>query len=152
MFARFQPCDDSSNEPRRSGSELRIPFCDRPLRLVTISDRAMEPEIYPGQQAFIQNFQVGGANYMEQRMAFRYEGKAIVRYCACRSGGYKLFGRQDGYEIMLDWSEGWKPPEDWRNTGVIHPDCTALGPLLTGRHRDRSGGWSTFLATSGWSN
>lgn len=71
MFVHFQPADSPGSEPpqRPDPAALKILRVERPFQVVTVSDRSMEPELYPGQQVLVQNFQVRGANYLEQRMA-----------------------------------------------------------------------------------
>ena len=63
-------------------------------------------------------------------------------------GGLRLFGIQPDYETQLVPPEGWTKPADWKTTGVVHPDCTCLGPLLTARDGQRR----TYIATHQWSN
>lgn len=148
MFPHFQPSQHADSPPSEPG--LKIPFLQRPLDLVTVSDRAMEPELRPGQQVFVQNFDAtAGANYLEQRMAWRLSGRTVIRRAQMRPGGtLRLFGIQPGYEVQLTPPDGWTRPADWKTTGVLHPDCTCLGPLLTAR----DGQCRTFIATHQWSN
>lgn len=107
----------------------------------------MEPELYRGQQVFVENFDVHGLNYLEQRFAVEVRGRVLVRRLQYMAGEVRLWGNRDGYELRLQHPDGWELPEDWKETGVVHPDCTCLGPLVT-----TSRGGRTYLATCGWSN
>lgn len=153
MIARFQPCNEPNGGAGRPAGKVTVRRVERPLRLVTVPDRAMEPELYRGQQVFVQNFRVCGLNYLEQRMALRVRGRVLVRRVQqMADGSIRLFGNRDGFEIKLIPPEEWERPADWEETGVLHPECTCLGPLLEGYRRDGSGGRRTYLGTHGWSN
>jgi hypothetical protein len=104
-----------------------------PLRLVMTTDRAMEPELSPGQQVFIEDFDVHGANYLEQRFAVKLRGRVLIRFMQHMGGEIRLWGRQDGYEERLIAPEGWEKPRNWRSSGVLHTDLVALGPVVTAR-------------------
>lgn len=153
---------------QRTPTQLDILFCERPLRLVTVPDRAMEPELFAGQQVFVQAFRPHVANYMEQRFALRYRGRIIIRRLAFGivdadnvliEHGYRLFGNREGQKlgepgvIELPWIDDWRPPDDWMSSGVIHPECTAIGPILTGTEYDADAGRKvTRCVTHSWSN
>jgi len=159
MLAHFQPADgpgsDASSESRR---DLTVPFLQRPLSLVGVPDPAMKPELHPGQLAYVQNFEVHGLNYLEQRMAVRVEGRpkrelrgdgrVLVRRVQAMVGGkIRLFGIRDGYEETFTRPDGWDKPSDWKISGRLHPNLVLLGPLVT-----TSRGGRTYIATAGWSN
>ena len=147
MFSRFEGCTEETPPPKN----LTVPFADRPLSVVTVSDAAMRPALEPGQQVYVQAFSPSGVGYLEQRFALRYKGRVLVRKIAITTGSYCLFGNQDGFEIELPLPDGWDRPDDWHETGVIHPHCTAVGPLVTA-YRSTRGGRHTYIATAGWSN
>ena len=158
MFVHLQPADSpgppSSTPPEKPDpAAVKVPRVERPLSVVTVPDRSMEPELYPGQQVLVQNFDArGGVNYLEQRMAVRYKGRVLVRRIQVMAGGsVRLFGNAGGFEVEDVPPDGWKKPDGWRTTGVLTPDCTALGPLVYA-YRSRQGGRDTYLATVGWSN
>ena len=154
MFVHFQPADTPGDTPPENPdpAAVKVPHVERPLRVVTVPDRAMQTELHPGQQVLVQNFDArGGANYHEQRFAFRYKGRVLVRRGQVIGGGLRLFGRRDEDEIIATRPDGWSRPEDWTTTGRLHPDLVALGPLVTAYHSAR-GGRHTYLATVGWSN
>ena len=136
---------------RHHGRPIRIHRLDRPLQLVTVSDRAMQPEMHPGQQVFVNAFRPSGVGYMEQRFALRYGGRTIIRRVQVLGGRtYRLFGNRDGYVIELDMPDGWAPA--WE-TGRIHPECVAIGPLVYGYRYDRDEGGRVFTpVTHSWSN
>jgi hypothetical protein len=129
-----------------------FPHCVRPLTIVTVSDGAMRPALRLGQQVYVQAFRPRGVGYMEQLMALRYKGRVLVRRTQVIADGYRLFGNRDGYEIRLPRPEGWERPDDWHETGVIHPDCTAIGPILTARGNGALWPDNKYIATHGWSN
>jgi hypothetical protein len=134
---------------------LDILQLERPLRLVTVPDRAMEPELYPGQQVFVNRFDPRGAGYMEQRFAVELDGRTLVRRLAWMSTGIVLMPENDDFEnIRLDWPGDWRPKYvNWRETGRIHPRCTAIGPLVYGyRYRKAEGGRVYEPVTYCWSN
>jgi len=128
----------------------------------------MEPELQQGEQVFVQHFRYHGADYMSQRFALRYRGRTVVRRVTFGitdssgtlvSGGYHLFGNRDGWgcrqpgAIDLPWPDGWKPAADWMTTGVIHPECTAIGPVLCGYRHIREAPYQKYVpVTAGWSN
>ena len=169
MLARFQPADEpGQGGPTRGRHGLTVPFLQRPLSLVRVPDPAMKPELCPGQLAYVQNFEVRGLNYLEQRMAVRVgdslesdssrrpegnrpesvnSGRVLVRRVQMISGGVRLFGNQGGYEETFIRPDGWDRPSDWEISGRLHPDLVALGPLVT-----TSRGGRTYIATAGWSN
>jgi hypothetical protein len=148
MLSRFEGCTEETPPPKN----LTVPFADRPLSVVTVSDAAMRPALEPGQQVYVQAFSPSGVGYLEQRFALRYKGRVLVRKIAITTGSYCLFGNQDGFEIDLPLPDGWERPSDWHETGVIHPDCTAIGPLVTARGRGGEWPHNTYIATAGWSN
>jgi hypothetical protein len=155
MFVRFQPADTPSGTPPENPdpAAVTVPRVERPLSVVTVPDRAMQPELHPGQQVLVQNFDTrGGANYLEQRMAVRAHGRVLVRRLQhMADGSIRLFGNAGGFEHTLVRPEEWELPADWKQTGVVHPNCTVLGPLVYA-YRSRQGGRDTYLATVGWSN
>ena len=124
-----------------------MPMLREPLRLVMTTDRAMEPELFPGQQVFVENFEVHGANYLEQRFAVKLRGRVLIRFMQHMCGETRLWGRQDGYEERLIAPERWEKPDGWRSTGVLHPDFVALGPVVTARK-----GGHQYIATLEWGN
>jgi hypothetical protein len=132
---------------------VKVSHVERPLSVVTVPDRSMEPELYPGQQVLVQNFDArGGVNYLAQRMAVCYDGRVLVRRIQVMAGGsVRLFGNRDGFEVEDVPPDGWRKPDGWKTSGALTPDCTALGPLVTA-YRSRQGGRDTYLATVGWSN
>ena len=160
MLAHFHPAD-SRNAPDKSRQGLTVPFLQRPLSLVRMADPAMKPELHPGQLAHVQNFEVCGLNYLEQRMAVRIEGRPegdssesvssgrvrVRRVQAMPGGGIRLFGNRSGYEETFIPPDGWEKPPDWKLSGRLHPRLVALGPLVT-----TSRGGRTYIATAGWSN
>ena len=174
MLAHFQPADNSGRGGPTNGRHgLTVPFLQRPLSLVRVSDPAMKPELCLGQLAYVQNFEVYGANYLEQRMAVRVgdslesissgrpegdslagnppesdtSGRVLVRRVQMIPGGVRLFGNQGGYEETFIRPDEWDRPSDWKISGRLHPDLVALGPLVT-----TSRGGRTYIATAGWSN
>jgi len=170
MFVRLQPAHTPSGTAPENPdpAAVKVPFVERPLSVVTVPDRSMEPELRPGQQVLVQNFEVRGAGYLEQRMAWRlhsptsssgalpegdfHEGRVLVRRGQIiPGGGIRLFGNADGYERELHRPDGWELPSGWKTTGRVHPACTCLGPLVTA-YRSRQGGRDTYLAAVGWSN
>lgn len=172
MFVHLQPADTPSGMAPENPdpAAVKVPHVERPLSVVTVPDRSMQPELHPGQQVLVQNFDArSGANYLEQRMAWRlhsptsnprgdsqkracHEGRVLVRRGQIiPGGGIRLFGNAHGYELTLHMPDGWELPADWKTTGVVHPACTCLGPLITA-YRNRQGGRDTYLATVGWSN
>jgi hypothetical protein len=112
----------------------------------------MRPALEPGQQVYVQAFCPEGVGYLEQRFALRYKGRILVRRVAITTDSYCLVGNQDGFEIDLPPFDGWERPSDWHKTGVIHPDCTAVGPLVTARGGSAVWPHDTYIATAGWSN
>jgi hypothetical protein len=154
MFVRLQPADTPSGTPpeKPDPTAVTIPRAERPLSVVSVPDRAMQPELHPGQQVLVQNFEVRGANYLEQRMAVRVGGRVLVRRVQHMvDGSIRLFGNADGFEHTLVRPEEWELPSGWKTTGVVHPNLTVLGPLVYA-YRSRQGGRDTYLATVGWSN
>lgn len=154
MLVRFQPADTPSGMAPENPdpAAVKIPRVERPLSVVTVPDEGMEPELYPGQQVLVQNFEVRGLNYLEQRMAVRVGGRVLVRRIQhMTDGSIRLFGNREGFEHTLVRPEEWELPADWKTTGVVHPNCTVLGPLVYA-YRSRQGGRDTYLATVGWSN
>ena len=147
MLSRFEGCTEETPPP----GNLVVPYCKRPLSVVTVPDGAMRPALEPGQQVYVQAFCPEGVDHLEQRFALRYKGRVLVRKIAITTGSYCLFGNQDGFETDLPFPDGWDRPDDWHETGVIHPDCTAVGPLVTA-YRSARGGRHTYIATAGWSN
>jgi hypothetical protein len=147
MFSRFEGCTEETPPPEN----LVVPFADRPLSVVTVPDAAMRPALEPGQQVYVQAFNPSGVGYLEQRFALRYRGRVLVRRLQI-GRSYYLTGNQDGFEIELPLPDGWERPSDWHETGVIHPDCTAIGPLVTARGRGGEWPHNTYIATAGWSN
>jgi hypothetical protein len=159
MLAHFQPTGESEQDnPGRQN--LTVPFLQRPLRLIAVPDRAMEPELCPGQLAYVQNFEVRGLNYLEQRMAVRVEGRpesdsresgisgrVLVRRIQAIGAKIHLFGNRDGYDETFIRPDGWEPPSNWKISGRIHPNLVALGPIVA-----TSRGGQTYIATAGWSN
>lgn len=149
MFARFEGCTEDTPPPK----DPVVPYCERPLSVVTVPDEAMRPALRPGQQVYVQNFRVRGANYLEQRMALRVRGRVLVRRVQqMADGSVRLFGNQDGFEIELIPPDGWELPSGWRETGVLHPECTAIGPLVTARASGPRRPHNQYVATAGWSN
>ena len=113
----------------------------------------MRPALRPGQQVYVQNFRLRGANYLEQRMALQVRGRVLIRKCQpIPGGGVRLFGNQDGFEIELIPPNGWELPSDWKETGVLHPECTAIGPLVTARSAGSRWPHNQYVAMAGWSN
>jgi len=148
MFARFEGCTEDTPPPK----DPVVPYCERPLSLVTVPDEAMRPGLRPGQQVYVQAFNPHGVGYLEQRFALRCKGRVLVRRVQVMADGLRLFGNQDGFEIELPRPEGWDRPADWHETGVIHPECTAIGPLVTARGSGAHWPHNTYIATAGWSN
>ena len=113
----------------------------------------MRPALRPGQQVYVQNFRVRGLNYLEQRMALQVRGHFIVRRVAVvPGGGVRLFGSRDGFEIERIPPDGRERPSDWKETGVLHPECAAIGPLVTARESGARWPHNTYIATAGSSN
>ena len=148
VLSHFEGCTEETPPPEN----LVIPYCKRPLSVVTVSDGAMRPALEPGQQVYVQAFRPRGVGYIEQRFALRYKGRVLVRRVAVTGDGYCLVGSRDGFEIDLPFPDGWERPDDWHETGVIHPDCTAIGPLVTARGGSAVWPHNTYIATAGWSN
>ena len=144
---KFVPTTSPSADTPPPERDLPVPMLREPLRLVMTTDRAMEPELSPGQQVFVEDFDVHGANYLEQRFAVKLRGRVLIRFMQHMGGEIRLWGRQDGYEERLIPPEGWEKPDGWRSSGILHPDLVALGPVVTTRK-----GGHQYIATLEWGN
>lgn len=102
MFSRSEGCTEETPPP----GNLVVPYCKRPLSVITVPDGAMRPALEPGQQVYVQAFCPEGVDHLEQRFALRYKGRVLVRRVAVTGDGYCLIGSRDGYEITLSLPEG----------------------------------------------
>ncbi len=154
MFESY-PLGENSSPDEAPLSEQSTPIdygrIERPLRLVTVSDRGMMPLLHRGQQVFVESFRARGLNWTNQLMALIYQGRTIIRRCRWRmDGSIRLWGTRDGYELEFPQPEGGSQ-RDWGRTERLHPNCRALGPVLVGR-RWTQDGWERAIPTYQWSN